>query len=205
MSICEGGLIKISVVPESILNMLAVEASNWDHLHDSKTFDKAFGFHKAKVYYAGVINTDIHYSSNIEPVIKWVENIAGTEYKAIRCFLNLMEPNQSFNLHVDTLKLHLLAKRFHIPIMLGDGCTYYTYVKNTNGSWDELQHHMEYGYLYQLDNVHPHNVKNNNGYRINFICDVMKKDLITDGLNAPDPTQTSINYMLLRHGLALNH
>lgn len=201
MSRCEGGLIKISTVPEPILNILTNEVNDWDYLNDKQAFDKVFGFHKAKVYHSGPITNDIHFSRNIEPVVNWVENIAGLNHKAVRCFLNLMEPNQSFNLHVDTLKVHLLARRFHIPVLMGEGCEYLTYIQNGT-DWKEVIHEMEYGNLYELDNIRPHNVKNKDGYRINFICDVLPKEMIVPGLTNVDITQALELNKILTHGLA---
>jgi len=205
MSRCEGGLLKITSVPQHILDILHVEVNDWDYVNDQYKFDKVFGKFKFKNYHVGKIKQDISYPLNIAPVIEWIQSVAGKNQKIVRCFLNLMEPNQGFYLHVDTLKVHLLAKRFHIPIILGEGCTYYTYTQNGEGNWNELQHHMEYGYLYQLDNIRPHNVKNKNGYRINLICDVIDEEQILNDLTLSDAQQSIINQNLFKHGLIIVH
>ena len=64
---------------------------------------------------------------------------------------------------------------------------------------------MEYGYLYQLDNIRPHNVKNKNDYRINLICDVIDEGEISDNLTLSDAQQSIINQNLFKHGLIIAH
>lgn len=204
MSLCNGGIVKIATVPEHIMSILQAELNSWDYNNSTWKYDPAFGKHKCKVYYTDEVKIDIQYSPNIIPVIKWIESIGGPDSLAIRCFFNLMHPRQSFNLHVDTLKMHLLAKRFHIPMTLNTKCAYYTYEKTDNG-WIETIHSMEYGYLYQLDNVRPHNVINKEGYRTNFICDVIPKSLVADGLLDTDPTQMSILSDIFKFGLNVTH
>ena len=204
MSLCKGGLIKVTDVPQVILDVLHNEINNWDYIDDQYKYDKVFGNFKAKVYHAGDISCDIFYSPQIMPVINWLQQTAGPNQKVVRCFLNLMEPNQSFNLHVDTLEIHLLAKRFHIPIELGEGSTYYTYEESTKGLWKETRHSMEYGYLYQLDNIRPHNVKNKNAHRINLICDIINNDLINTNLMLTNSEQFKMNRTIFNNGLALD-
>jgi hypothetical protein len=205
MSTCEGGLLKIANVPHHILGILREEVNDWDYVNDRYKFDQTFGWFKSKNYHVDKIKHKISYPVNMTPVIEWIQSVAGKNQKIVRCFLNLMEPNQSFYLHVDTLQVHLLAKRFHIPVVPGVGCTYYTYTQNSEGHWNELQHHMEYGYLYQLDNIRPHNVKNKNGYRINFICDVIDQEQISDNLTLYNTQQSIINQNLFKHGLIVTH
>lgn len=196
MSLCEGGLIKITTVPEYVLTILDSQVRNWDFVNYPYHYDKVFGKHKLKSYHTGRITKDIEYTSDILPVINWVENVAGSNQKVVRCFLNLMEPNQTFRIHVDTLKVHLIARRLHIPIIVGKNCKYYTYTDSKQ--LVELEHSMEYGYLYELDNIRPHNVKNGEEYRVNFICDVMNINDICEGLNSIDPDQNSKLDRLIR-------
>lgn len=204
MSICKGGLMKIASVPEHILGILHTEVDNWDYAKDRFRFDNTFGIFKGKFYYSGNTFCNISYPVQLTPVIDWIQNIAGPNQKIVRCFLNLMTPNQSFRLHVDTLTIHLLAKRFHIPIVLSEGSDYYTYTETGNGTWKESIHNMEYGYLYQLDNIRPHTVKNKNGYRINFICDVIDADLISENLGFYDNEQCKICETIYADGLIID-
>lgn len=204
MSMCNGGIIKITNVPENLLSILKTEVEQWDYIKEKYSFDMVFGQHKAKSYHVKNISANITYPNSILPVINWVESIAGEDTKVVRCFLNLMEPHQNFNIHVDTLKVHVLAKRFHIPLTMSAECDYYTYEKTENG-WVENIHSMEYGYLYQLDNIRPHNVKNKEGYRINFICDLISKDLITESLLSPDMKQVRILHDIFKYGLKIIH
>jgi hypothetical protein len=64
---------------------------------------------------------------------------------------------------------------------------------------------MEYGYLYQLDNIRPHNVKNKNSYRINFICDVIDSDLISEDLLLTDIQQIKMMQTIFNTGLIIDH
>jgi hypothetical protein len=204
MSICDGGLLKICSVPKVILDVLHTEVDNWDYVNDQYRFDKTFGTFKGKFYHMGNVSHDISYPIQLTPVIDWIQYMAGPNQKIVRCFLNLMTPNQSFRLHVDTLTIHKLAKRFHIPIVLGEGSDYYTYTETGKGTWKELIHNMEYGYLYQFDNIRPHTVKNKNGYRINFICDVMDADLISEELGFYDKEQCKICESIYSDGLIID-
>jgi hypothetical protein len=204
MSICEGGLLKISGVPKHILDILHTEVDNWNYINDRYKFDKAFGKFKSKFYHVGNISHNISYPIQLTPVIDWIQQLAGSNQKIVRCFLNLMEPHQSFHLHVDTLKVHVLAKRFHIPVILGEGSNYYTYTETNSGTWKESVHHMEYGYLYQLDNIRPHTVKNKNSYRINFICDVINADLISEDLIKNDSQQLKTMQTIFNTGLIID-
>ena len=115
-----------------------------------------------------------------------------------------MEPNQSFNLHVDTRKLHILSRRLHIPVLIGEGCDYYTYRLNKQDTWDEYIFQMNYGNLYELDNINPHNVKNKNGYRINLIADVIDQDNMIDDLTSIDTTQNDILSKIFKFGLPIS-
>jgi hypothetical protein len=204
MSICEGGLVKICSVPKDILDVLHKEVVGWDYVNDQYRFDNFFGTFKAKSYHTGIAKRDTSYPIQLTPVINWIQDIAGHNQKIVRCFLNLMSPNQSFRLHVDTLKIHVLARRFHIPIILSEGSDYYTYTETGKGTWKETIHNMEYGYLYQFDNIRPHTVKNKNGYRINFICDVMDADLISEELGFYDTEQCKICESIYSDGLIID-
>lgn len=205
MSIYEGGIVKLTNVPEHVLDILQNEVKSWDYINDVYRYDRAFGNFKARFYHVGAISHNIYYPPQLVPVIYWLEKMAGPDYKAIRCFLNLMEPNQTFDTHVDTLKVHLVAKRFHIPVTVSEGTTYYTFTKTNGEKWIQNKHSMEYGYLYQLDNINPHKVENKNGYRINLICDLVDKNLISNDLLLTDDNQLAINKSIINTGLALAH
>ena len=204
MSVCDGGLVKLTNVPRHVLDILQKEVRSWDYINDVYRYDGAFGDFKARIYHVGAIFHHIYYPPQLLSVIDWLEKMAGPDYKAVRCFLNLMEPNQTFETHVDTLKVHVVAKRFHIPVTVSEGTTYYTYTK-TNKKWIQNEHSMEYGYLYQLDNINPHKVANKNGYRINLICDLVDKNLISNDLLLTDRKQSVINQNIVNNGLALAH
>lgn len=205
MSACDVGLKVLNSVPDNLFSILQAELSNWDYKNAPYNFDKVFGYHKLKAYHVGKIDNTITFPEEIIPIIDWVVSVAGKGHKVVRCFLNLIEPNTNFHLHVDTLRVHKLARRFHIPLTNSKDCFYYTYRKNTVDTWKETKHTMEPGLLYELDNINPHNVKNHGDYRINFIADVIKEDLIDDNLTAIEPEQYAFLNEIFNSGIAISH
>lgn len=198
------GVKKITPVPQNILDILNSEVNSWNYIDNDYHYDIVFSKHKVKVYFGTPVVKEIKIPDNIKDVVNWIESVMGPNQKIVRCFLNLMEPKQHFNLHVDTLKLHVFAKRLHIPIKTNNQCFFYTYKKNNTG-WDEFISIMEYGYLYQLDNFNPHNVKNNLDYRIHLICDLIDQNLIDNSLNNSDVSQVEKLHSIFRYGLKINH
>lgn len=204
MSACEVGLRKLSKLPKDLFELLSEEVKSWDVENSDYNYNSVFGYHKMKSYFTGTITKNISYPSHIQPIISWLENEAGENCSVVRCFLNCIEPNTSFRLHVDTLRVHKLARRFHIPITKSEDCFYFTYTKNKDETWDEHVDTMECGFLYELDNIRPHNVKNHNGVRVNFIADVISNDMIDDKLNSCDFDQTTFLNKIFTFGLPIN-
>ena len=173
MSICVPALKCLAPVPDNIWNILQDEISSWDYQNASYSYDGAFLQHKIKPYLIvspGLI-TDM--PANIDTVINWCKTIIGNEYVAIRCFLNLIEPEREFPIHVDTLMLHSVSKRLHISLNNVEDCYYYTYTK-VDEEYVSTEHTMDLRNLYELDNINPHSVSNKGKHsRINFIVDMI--------------------------------
>lgn len=191
MSICVPAVKFLSLVPDNIWDILQSELNSWNYQNDKYSFDKAFVRHKIKLYFAGdPLNSSV--PSGISTVVDWCKTIIGSEYTAIRCFLNLIEPGQEFPIHVDTLKLHCLSRRLHISLNNAEECFYYTYDK-IDKQYIPQEHTMRLQTLYELDNINPHSVINKGkGSRINFIVDMIPTNQITANLLMPDIEQVKL-------------
>ena len=175
MSICVPAIKYLATVPNDIWQILQDDLSSWDHQTVQYSFDQAFIRHKVKLYFTGdPLNPSI--PPTISNVIDWCKTVIGSEYTAIRCFLNLIEPGHEFPIHVDTLKLHCLSRRLHIPLNNAEECFYYTYDK-----------------IDELDNINPHSVINKGkNSRVNFIVDMIPTNQITANLLMPDTEQRNL-------------
>lgn len=203
--LCEIGLKQIAKIPAFVQDILDGEALRWNYNQVAYHYDRVFGYHKSLAYHVGSIDQNIKYEENINPVVNWLESKAGTNYKVVRCFLNLIEPNSSFRLHVDTLKVHKLARRFHIPITNVSSSVYLTYSQQGD-CWKETKNYMQRGFLYELDNIRPHNVINDSEqYRINFIADVIDSNLIGPDLTTLDDEQFQFLNYIFNNGLKIIH
>lgn len=192
----------IKKVPDNLLSILDNEVKNWDFELEKYSYDPAFIKHKIKPYF---LNHPSEFNlskenSHLKDIIDWCCQQVGNEYRPARCFLNLLEQKQTFPIHVDTLELHLLSKRLHIPITNSNNCEYITY-KKENDSWIKLVNEMKYGMLYELDNINPHSVINNGNFpRINFILDVIEESKIKN----ENLMKKNINQVMIFQNLRLN-
>ncbi len=191
MSICVPAVKSLASVPDNIWDILQNELDGWDYQNTKYSIDRAFVRHKVKLYFTGdPLNSSI--PDVVADVIDWCKTIIGDEYKAIRCFLNLIESGHEFPIHVDTLKLHLLSRRLHISLTNAEECFYYTYNK-VGEEYVPTEHKMNLRTLYELDNINPHSVINKGKEsRINFIVDMIPINQITSNLLAPDIEQLKL-------------
>jgi hypothetical protein len=191
MSICVPAIKYLATVPNDIWQILQDDLSSWNHQTVQYSYDRAFIRHKVKLYFTGdPLNPSI--PDDISNVIDWCKTIIGSEYTAIRCFLNLIESGHEFPIHVDTLKLHLLSRRLHIPLSNNEDCFYYTYDK-INEQYVPHEHKMKLQTLYELDNINPHSVINKGkNSRVNFIVDMISTNQITANLLMPDIEQRNL-------------
>lgn len=191
MSICVPAIKSLATVPNDIWQILQDDLSSWDHQTVQYSFDLAFIRHKVKLYFTGdPLNPSI--PPTISNVTNWCKTVIGSEYTAIRCFLNLIEPGHEFPIHVDTLKLHCLSRRLHIPLNNAEECFYYTYDK-IDEQYVPAEHKMKLQTLYELDNINPHSVINKGkNSRVNFIVDMIPTNQITANLLMPDIEQRKL-------------
>jgi hypothetical protein len=191
MSICVPAIKYLATVPNDIWQILQDDLNIWDHQTAQYSYDQAFIQHKVKLYFTGdPLNPSI--PDDISNVIDWCKTIIGSEYTAIRCFLNLIESGHEFPIHVDTLKLHCLSRRLHIPLSNAKECFYYTYDK-INDEYVPHEHKMKLQTLYELDNINPHSVINKGkNSRVNFIVDMIPTNQITANLLMPNIEQRKL-------------
>lgn len=171
MAICDPRIRFLSKVPEDLLLLLKEEQVNWNHL-DTQFWGRnpVFLRHSTLLFKS-------HNSKKISPVLDWCKQIVGDDTVVMQAMLNAIPPGMICPAHVDTLQFHLNSRRLHIPILnshLGNHITF----ERVNDLWKASQWHMEEGMLWELDNIRPHAVENTgNDWRINFIVDIMPKEL----------------------------
>lgn len=164
---------KISQVPKDLFSRILFETSDWD-FEKYENFDPAFKKHHAKGFKISEVsrskNKDI--PKYLTEVIDWVQSIIGTNHVAVQAMLNVITPNQQFPVHIDSLNLHQVSKRYHICLD-NPKIEYYFFDNDLI-----LKKTMEVGWLYSYNNLIPHCVRNTSSKpRTNLILDMASKDI----------------------------
>lgn len=176
---------KISPVPEKIFSKILSQTSDWD-FERCLNFDPAFKKHYAK----GFKVSDISRSKNenipefLTLVIDWVKSVIGDNYTPVQAMLNVIVPYQQFPVHIDSLQLHQVAKRYHI--CLDNSLVDYYFFDNDL----ILKESMDTGWLYYYNNLIPHCVRNASlTPRTNLILDMLPENIqINADLLKPEST-----------------
>lgn len=186
MAKCSPHIKALARVPDKVWNILQYELQDWDYSIAPYYHDQAFLKHKARGYFTD-LSPDFKLPdkyTHMQEVIDWCCNTAGGNLVPARCFLNLIEPKQFFPMHVDTLNLHLIARRVHITLCGHEDCLYIYESGNVK---------MLPKVLYELDNISPHGVHNEgDSIRVNFILDMVDPSLLDRSLFNRNPAQLSI-------------
>jgi hypothetical protein len=164
---------KISPIPEKLFSKILSQTSDWNfekHLN----FDPAFKKHYAKGFKVSGIsrskNTDI--PEFLIEVINWIKSVIGDDYTPVQAMLNVILPNQQFPVHIDSLQLHQVAKRYHI--CLDNSLVDYYFFDNDL----IFKENMDTGWLYHYNNLMPHCVRNiSSSSRTNLILDMLPKNI----------------------------
>jgi hypothetical protein len=83
-----------------------------------------------------------------------------------------MKPKSRIRVHKDRGDMLYIVRRFHIPLKT-NMLTFFTV--------DEEQFFLQEGFLYELNNIKYHGVRNNSDeYRIHLIVDVLPKEYVSD-------------------------
>lgn len=164
---------KISLVPEKLFSKILSQTADWD-FKKYENFDPAFRKHYAK----GFKVSDISRSKNIDvpifliEIIDWVQSIIGDDYVPVQAMLNVILPNQQFPVHIDSLQLHQISKRYHI--CLDNSMVDYYFFDNDL----IIKEKMDIGWLYLYNNLAPHCVRNISlKSRTNLILDMLPKNI----------------------------
>lgn len=170
---------KISPVPAHLFSKILRETSAWD-LQEKKyeNFDPAFKKHYVKGFKISSIsrskNTNI--PEFLLEVIEWIQQIANCkDHSPVQAMLNVIMPGQQFPIHIDSLYLHRIAKRYHICLD-NSLIDYYFFIN------DKIIHRtMDKGFLYFYNNRIPHGVKNTSSLpRTNLIIDMIPNNICLD-------------------------
>lgn len=85
--------------------------------------------------------------------------------RVVRCEVINMSPHSRVRTHKDTSDLLYLSRRFHIPIITNENCTF---------TVEEQKFHLKEANLYELNNRRYHSVENfSDQNRIHLIIDVL--------------------------------
>lgn len=109
--------------------------------------------------------------SIVDPLLK----IVPLGENDIICYADVssLSPQGNVKLHLDNIWLHVLSKRYHIPLQTND--------KSIMGflvARDKVElEHMPVGAVYEINNTHPHAARNNGSEeRWHLIVDVIDKN-----------------------------
>lgn len=169
---------KISQVPEQLFSRILLETSFWD-LTDRQyeNFDPAFKKHQSKGFKISKVSRSKNETipSFLHDVVDWIKHIDNENLVPAQAMLNVILPNQQFPVHIDSLKLHQHAKRYHICLDNAD-IEYYFF----DGE-EIIKEYMIPGHLYLYNNLIPHSVRNPSTLpRTNLILDMLPKDVDMD-------------------------
>lgn len=176
---------KILPVPENLFSKILSQTADWDFKR-CLNFDPAFKKHYAK----GFKVSDISRSKTkdipefLTEVITWVKSIIGDNYTPVQAMLNVIVPDQQFPVHIDSLQLHQVAKRYHI--CLDNPLVDYYFFDNDL----IFKESMDTGWLYYYNNLIPHCVRNVSlAPRTNLILDMLPENIqINSDLLKPEST-----------------
>lgn len=170
---------KISEVPTELFSKIILETSKWNFTDEKYiNFDPAFKKHYVKGFKISSIsrskNTDI--PEFLIEIIEWMKNIIGCyNHSAAQAMLNTIMPGQQFPIHIDSLYLHQVSKRYHI--CLDNSLVEYYFFCNDR----IIRKTMDTGVLYCYNNLIPHSVRNNSlSPRTNLIIDMISNDICLD-------------------------
>jgi hypothetical protein len=168
---------KISILPKTLFSKLVREIDTWNFQNKKyENFDPAFYRHYVKGFKVSSISrsNNIDIPDAIKETIDWVKNTV--DYcKPVQAMFNVIMPNQQFPIHIDSLNLHQISKRYHICLD-NSQVDYYFYHDQ-----EMILKKMDTGFLYFYNNTIPHAVRNTTlSPRINLIIDMIPENVVLD-------------------------
>lgn len=172
----EGCLSILGRVPEHVLDAFEAELSKFESLWKVRSLNvmKEASVLKAK---SPTVIDELDSESRaalwemMQPVLKHV-NLQNES--VVYADVSALPPKGQINLHVDSVLMHAMARRIHIPVRTNKLCKM-GFVSST-GAFEIF--HMARGQIYEVNNILPHAVKNNGTEsRYHILLDVISNEL----------------------------
>ena len=171
---CDPNVKFLSNVPEQILNILDKEIESWD-FRNFNNFSNIPVFEIVKsIEYTGKNSEKT--LDTLKEVFQWFEKFFPGK---IPIYANMLAifPGQRYPIHIDSLELHSVSHRIHIPLITEDDSKLW-FFKKTQGTWASETFHIARGGAWEMSNLTPHSAENlSDSWRVHFVVDFIDKEL----------------------------